>query len=183
MDPLSLLMAAGTATQGISSLVGKGKQRRSNKKARKEQLQLLRNSLASFNEQAPRQMVQLGEAQQGLEGGVADERVRDLRTEQDRARFRLETAIKQAKRNKKAGNRADRMEVLGDVAGITAGAAGGLSELFKTPEMPIGEQYGLGMGAASMMPGLNPLDIIGGAMRGRNQMRQQRLQGLIRPGY
>ena len=181
MNPLLLLAAGGNAFQGVSNLIGGGKRRSANKKARKEQLALLRNNLASFNEQAPRQMVQLGQAQQGLEGGVANERVGNLRTEQDRARMRLETAIAQAKRAKKAGNRADRMEVMGDVAGITANAAGGLDSLFAKPQLPPLEQYGIGIGAAS--GGFNPMDILGGAIQGRNTMRSAALQGLVRRGY
>lgn len=181
MNPLLLLAAGGNAISGVSNLVGRGRARRANKKARKEQLAMLRNSLASFNEQAPRQMVQLGEAQQGLEGGVADERVRDLRTAQDRARMRLETAIKQTKRTKKAENAAGRMEVLGDIAGITSAAAGGLSQLFAKPELPIGEQVGAQMGAG--LGGLfGPFAMMGGAQAGQNFARQRALQGLLQKG-
>lgn len=182
MDPLLLLAAGGNAVGGISNLIGKGKARRANKKARKEQLALLRNSLASFNEQAPRQMVRLGEAQQGLEGGVADERVRDLRTEQDRARQRLEVAIKQTKRAKKAENRAGRMEVLGDIAGITSSAAGGLSSLFAAPEMPMGEQIGSQLGYGMNAP-FGPLAMIQGLTKGKQFGRNQALQGLLNRGY
>ncbi len=182
MDPLTMLMAGGSAVSGVTNLVGKGKARRANKKARKEQLKLLRSSLASFNEEAPRQQVQLGEAQQGLEGGVADERVRDLNTAQSRARERLEIAIKQAKRSKKAENSAGRLEVLGDIAGITSSSASGLGQLFHQPELPPLEGYGAKMGAASMMGGMNPMDILGGAMQGRNTMRNRQL-GLLQRGY
>lgn len=182
MDPLLLLAAGGNAVGGISNLIGRGKARRANARARKEQLALLRNNLASFNEQAPRQMVRLGEAQQGLEGGVADERVRDLRTEQDRARQRLEAAIAQTKRTKKAENRAGRMEVLGDIAGIGANAAGGLSQLLAPPEIPMGERVGASMGAGLAMPFGLPA-MLGGFMSGRGYARNRALQGLVNRGY
>jgi hypothetical protein len=183
MNPLLIAGGIAQAVPAISNLIGGGKARRAAKKNRKEELRLLRENLAAFDEESPRRQVALGESQQGLEGGLAKRREDIQKIALARQRDRIMSAIKQAKRAKSAAGRTERLSVLGDIAGIGTNVASGLSELFAKPEMPIGEQLGAEYGAGIGGMG-GPFGMLQGALGGQQFARRRAaLQGLLGGGY
>jgi len=186
MDPVTMAIIGGVgALKGGFSLKGKGKSRRNALRAAKQQLKDLRTTHQSFEEQAPRQMLALDEAQQGMEGGLANERHRNQEVELSRQRERLLAAIRQAKRIKKGQAHSNRLEALGDIAGIAGNAASGLSSLLAPAPIPAGEQVGAAAGSAVGManPFPSPFGAMQGAQQGMQMMRRRRLQGLLQNGY
>lgn len=179
MNPFFMAMAGGQAAKGLLNLKAGGQSRRDALRSIKSQLRDLRNQHRAFEEDVPRQLVNLGENQQGMEGGLADRRVRNLKVEQGRYRDRLLSAIRQAKRAKKRQKHSNRLGALNDILGIGTSAAAGLSELGNAPEVPQSEQvasaYGGGMSA-----GFNPLITLQGMLQGQQFARRRQL-GLLRP--
>lgn len=178
---LPLIGAAGGTIQGVSSLIGGGKARRAAKKSRKAELAQLRASLGRFDEQSPRHLLALQEGQQGMEGGLAQEREGNARKEIAFQRQRMMDAIKQAKRGHKAASRQERLEVFGDAAGTIGNMAAGLGELYRTPAMNSTDQLGATLGAG-VAPMFGPWAMPGMINQGINLSRKRQM-GMLRNGY
>lgn len=152
MLPLAAIGGIGAGIQGLYRLSQSGRNRRAAKRDRRDALAQIAAQRGLLNERQASDRLRLGEAQSGLEGRVATDRLAKQGREQAYQQEQLNRAESQVSRAAKQGRRDALMSILGDVSGVVSGASLGLDELLKGMT-PASEGLGAGVSAASGIGG------------------------------
>lgn len=126
---LGAVAGLGAGAQGIFQMGEKARGRKkARKRAREEMLQTQRTSRDLANSQH-KDRVQMGQANSGLEGGLANERMGQMEAMQGRDQFDLGQVAKHQSEDYGDMVRAGNVDVVSDILGIITGASSGASAL------------------------------------------------------